>query len=250
MAADPGSTALVVFIENLCSFGLASAVHRSITEMAARAALRMTPFSQAMHWLTGLREPACLLDPQGLIIFVNDAWDRFAGANGGGTRLSSAGVVGTRWLDGIHGEEPRRVHGALLDQAMRREGAGVGGSVLHTTENNDSEKARLEVTRLEAVTSPSGALLAVKVTHRQVRELPVEEVYPPIDSDGSSHRGPDGTWEQCGCCRRTRSPIHGEWEFVRALVAVPPRATRFVYCSLCLELHCPGGLGIDEPALD
>jgi len=222
--------------------------HRRCTDrlgMATRAGLRPTPFSNAMHQLAGLREPACLLDAGGVVLFVNDAWDRFAAENGGGERSGSGGLVGTRWLDGIHGEEPRRVHAVLLHRAMHRDG---GGPVVHTTENNDADHARLSTTRLEAIASPSGALVAVAVTHRLVRELPVAEVYPAIDGDGANHRGADGTWEQCGCCRRTRRPgPEGEWDFVRALVAVPPRATRFVYCPLCLELHCPGGPGLDGP---
>jgi hypothetical protein len=215
---------------------------------AARAALRQTPLSAAMHHLAALREPACLLDAEGVILFVNEAWDRFAAENGGGERAGSSGVVGTRWLDGIHGEDPRRVHAVLLHRAMRRSGGGPGGAVLHTSESNDAERSRLVATRLEALGAPGGGLTAVAVIHRTVRDLPLAEVYPPVEGDGASHRSADGTWEQCGCCRRTRRPgPSGEWDLVKALVAVPPRATRFVYCPLCLELHCPRGPGIDGP---
>ena len=216
--------------------------------MAARAALRISPFSSAMHQLAGLREPACLLDPDGVVLFVNEAWDRFAAEHAGGTRAGSAGVVGTRWLDGIHGEDPRRVHAVLLHRAMRRSGKGPGGAVLHTSEANDGERARLVATRMDAVVSPSGALVAVAVVHRTVRDLPLEEVYPPVDGDHSGHLRPDGGLDQCGCCRRTRRQDgSGEWDFVRTLAAVPPPATAFLYCPLCLELHCPTGPGIDGP---
>jgi len=201
-----------------------------------------------MHRLAGLREPACLLDPEGVVLFVNDAWDRFAADNGGGMRSGSGGLVGTRWLDGIHGEEPRRVHAELLRRAMRREVGAAGSAVVHTTENNDPLRARLSATRLEAIASPAGALVAVAVTHRRVRERPIADVYAPVEGDGGGHRGADGTWEQCGCCRRTRRPgPGGEWDFVRTLVAVPPPATRFVYCPLCVELHGPGEPDLHGP---
>jgi len=201
-----------------------------------------------MHQLASLREPACLLDADGVILFVNDAWDRFAAENGGGSRAGSSGVVGTRWLDGIQGEDPRRVHAVLLHRAMRREGDGPGGAVLHTSEANDDRVARLVATRLDAILSPAGALVAIAVVHRTVRELPLEEVYPPVDGGGDAHRSPDGSIEQCSCCRRTaRQDGSGEWDYVRSFAAVPPRATHFVYCPLCVELHCPTGPGIDGP---
>ena len=216
--------------------------------MTTNAGQRRSPFAQAMHRLAGLREPACLLDPEGIVLFVNDAWDRFATDNGGGTRSGSGGVVGTRWLDGIHGEEPRRLHAELLHRALRREGDGPAGAVVHTSENNDPLRARLSATRLEALASATGALMAVAVTHRRVRDRPIAEVYAPVEGDGSGHRSADGTWEQCGCCRRTRRPgPDEEWDFVRTLVAVPPPTTRFVYCPLCLELHGPGVPGPDGP---
>jgi hypothetical protein len=215
---------------------------------AARAALRQTPFSAAMHQLAALREPACLLDAEGVVLYVNDAWDHLAAEASGRARASSSGVVGTRWLDGIQGEDPRRVHAVLLHRAMRRSGNGPGGAVLHTSESNDAEHARLVATRIEAIASPGGGLAAVAVIHRTVRDLPLAEVYPPVDGDGTTHRAADGTWEQCGCCRRTLRPDgSGEWDFVKALVAAPAPATRFVYCPLCLELHCPGGPGLDGP---
>jgi hypothetical protein len=201
-----------------------------------------------MHHLAALREPACLLDAEGVVLYVNDAWDRLAASSGGGPLAASSGVVGSRWLDAIQGEDPRHVHAVLLHRAMRRLGNGPGGVVLHTSESNDTDRARLVATRLEAIGSPAGGVTAVAVSHRTVRDLPISEVYPPVEGDGAVYRASDGTFEQCTCCRRTVRPDgSGEWDFVKALVALPPRATRFVYCPLCLELHCPGGPGLDGP---
>jgi hypothetical protein len=216
--------------------------------MAARLATRPSPFSSAMHQLASLQEPACLLDSDGVVLFVNEAWDRFAGEHGGAARAGSAGLVGTRWLDGIHGEDPRRVHAVLLHRAMRRSGQGPGGAVLHTSEANDASRARLVATRMDAIVSPTGALAAIAVVHRTVRDLPLEEVYPPVDGHGAAYRTEDGSVDQCGCCRRTlRRDGSAEWDFVTSLAAVPPLRTRYVYCPLCLELHCPGGPGLDGP---
>ncbi len=201
-----------------------------------------------MQRLAALSEPACLLDAEGVVLFVNEAWDRFAVEHGGAARAASAGLVGTRWLDGIHGEDPRRVHAVLLHRAMRRSGDGPGGAVLHISEANDGARARLVATRLDAIVSPAGSLVAIAVVHRTVRDLALEDVYPPVDGEGAAHRADDGSVDQCGCCRRTRRlDGSGEWDFVTSLAALPPRTTRWGYCPLCLELHCPTGPGIDGP---
>jgi len=61
--------------------------------MTTNGGRRRSPFAQAMHRLAGLREPACLLDPDGIVLFVNDAWDRFATDNGGGVANPAAFIA-------------------------------------------------------------------------------------------------------------------------------------------------------------
>lgn len=201
-----------------------------------------------MHDLAALREPACLLDPGGVVLFVNDAWERRSAERGGGDRCGSSGVVGRRWLEAIAGEEPRRLHAVLLHRALRRQGGGPSGAVIHASEDNDGEAARLVSTHLEPVVVAPGTLVGVSVVHRTVRELPLEEVYAPVAGGEAGYRDAAGELHQCSCCRRTRRPdAPDEWDYVPALVLVPPSRTTFGYCALCLELHCAGGPGAGGP---
>jgi hypothetical protein len=201
-----------------------------------------------MHDIAALREPACLLDPQGVLLFVNDAWERRAAERGGGDRCGSSGVVGRRWLEAIAGEEPRRLHAVLLHRALHRQGGGSSGAVIHVSEDNDGDTGRLVSTHLEPVIVPPGTLVGISVVHRTVRELPIAEVYAPVGGGEQGYRDAAGELHQCGCCRRTRRPdAPDEWDYVPALVLVPPSRTVFEYCPLCLELHCAGGPGVGGP---
>jgi PAS fold len=222
--------------------------------MAARALQRPLPFAEEIRLLAHHPDPALLLDPEGTILFANEAWDRFARDNGGGERVAAGALVGTRWFDHISGEEPRRLHKLLFERAARRLGPAAGGGVVQLNEANSPDRARLVATHLEPVTGPDGGLSGVAVIHRTVRELPLAEVYPVVAGDESRWRGEDGSVAQCSCCRRVRRPEEPEeWDLVPGLVAEPPAGVRFVYCALCLELHYAAGAGVepeptDEPA--
>jgi hypothetical protein len=217
--------------------------------MAARAHSHPIPFADEIRRLAHLRDPALLLDREGTILFANEAWDRFARENGGGERVGSAVLVGTRWIDHISGEAPRRLHRLLLERALRRLGPTPGGGVVQFNESNGPALARLVATHLEPIETPGGQV-GVAVIHRTVREVPVAEVYPVVVGEEARWRCEDGTVEQCSCCRRVRRPdVPEEWDLVPGLVAEPPGAVRFAYCSLCLELHYPAGSGV-EPELE
>jgi len=217
--------------------------------MAARAPSRPIPFADEVRHLARLKDPALLLDREGTILFANEAWDRFARDNGGGERVDSSVLVGTRWLDHIAGEAPRRLHRLLLERALRRLGPAPGGGVVQLNESNGPSLARLVATHLEPIQTPAGQV-GVAVVHRTVREVPMREVYPIASGDEARWRGAEGAVEQCSCCRRVRRPEEPEeWDLVPGLVAEPPRDVRFGYCALCLELHYAGGAGV-EPERD
>jgi hypothetical protein len=213
--------------------------------MAVRALHRPVPFADEVRLLAHHRDPALLLDREGVILFANEAWDRFARENGGGERVAAAALVGTRWFDHIAGEEPRRLHKLLFERAARRLGPAAGGGVVQLNEANTPALARLVATHLEPVIGPGDQLTGVAVIHRTVRELPLEEVYPLASGEESRWRGEDGLVEQCSCCRRVRRPESPEeWDLVPGLVAEPPQQARFGYCALCMELHYPAGAGV------
>ena len=215
--------------------------------MAARALQRPVPFADEVRLLSRENSPALLLDREGVILFVNEAWDRFARDNGGGERVASAALVGTRWFDHIAGEEPRRLHRLLFERAVRRLGPAAGGGVIQLNEANGPETARLVATHLEPVVGAGGVLTSVAVIHRVVRELPLSEVYPVTAGEESRWHDAAGEVEQCSCCRRVRRPQEPEeWDLVPGLVAEPPEHVRFGYCALCLELHYAAGAGVEH----
>jgi len=215
--------------------------------MAARALQRPVQFAEEVRLLAHARDPALLLDREGTILFVNEAWDRFARENGGGERVASSSLVGTRWFDHFSGEAPRRLHRLLFERAVRRLGPAAYGGVVQVNEANGPEMARLVATHLEPVIGPGDVLTAVAVIHRVVREVPLAEVYPVVTGDEERWRGGDGLVEQCSCCRRVRRPEEpAEWDLVPGLVAEPPADVRFGYCALCLELHYAAGAGVEH----
>jgi hypothetical protein len=216
--------------------------------MAARALKPAVPFADEVGLLARRDEPALLLDRSGVILFVNEAWDQFARANGGTELVTSRGLVGTRWFDQIAGEAPRRLHRLLLERAARRLGSGPGGAVVQLNESNSPERARLVATELTPLADPSGAVVSLAIVHRLVRERPLAEVYPPVDWPPERWRGEQGV-VQCSCCRRVQRPDQPtEWDLSIALLALPAADTRFAYCPLCLALHYPAGAGADEEA--
>jgi hypothetical protein len=208
------------------------------------------PFSDEVGLLAHADEPGLLLDRSGLILFVNEAWERFARQNGGSELVMTRGLVGTRWFDQIAGEEPRRLHRLLLERAARRLGPGRDGAVVQLNESNSPELARLVATELRPVVDRHGEVASLAILHRMVRERPLADVYPLVEGPAERWRGPQGI-TTCSCCRRVQQPeAPTEWDLSPALLAQPPLDARFAYCPLCLALHYPGGAGVEAEAVE
>jgi hypothetical protein len=180
--------------------------------------------------------PACLLDSQGVIRYVNAAWDDFARANGGAPDALGASVLGTRWLDHVAGEDVRAHHAGLLEAALRGEGTGAISTL---GECNSAETIRLVVTKLERVVAPALAgAIGVAVSCRTLRSAAIQKMRPAVDGDGTGYRHPDGSVFQCTCCRRTRRPGPTQvWDFVPALVRRPPERVAFTFCQACADQY-------------
>lgn len=214
--------------------------------MAAPLLQQPVPLASEIRLLAQRAEPALLLDRTGIILFVNEAWDRFAFANGGNVLVTSRGLVGTCWFDQIAGKEPRRLHRLLLERAARRLGPRRNGSVVQLNESNTPELARLVATELTPMVGSEGEVVSLAITHRLVRERPLAGVYPPVDSPPERWRGEYGII-QCSCCRRVARPEDAtEWDLSIELLARPTADTHFAYCPLCLELHAPAGAGAEQ----
>jgi hypothetical protein len=216
--------------------------------MAARALQPAVPFADEIGLLARQDDPALLLARSGTILFVNDAWDRFAGANGGDLLVTARALVGSCWFDQIAGEEPRRLHRLLLERAARRLGSGQRGSLVQLGESNSPRLARLVATVLTPVAAADGEVACLAIVHRLVRERPLAEVYPLVAAPAERWRAPHGI-VQCSCCRRVQRPEEpAEWDLSLELLSRPTADTRFAYCAFCLALHYPGGAGAEDEA--
>jgi len=184
--------------------------------------------SDVIRRLSAERGPACLLDAGGNFLFVNDAW---------GGEGDPAALVGRSWLEELAGEEVRRLHAELLFKALRPPAGRRPGPVSLVVERNSRTQAVLVQVTLRPVPLEGGPL-AVAVTHTDVRERPIAEVYDPIDRTPEQYRDPSGAIEQCGCCGRLRDPAEQErWDLVpEALERLPAEARRGL-CGMCRELH-------------
>ena len=181
-----------------------------------------------------------MLDRQGAILFVNNAWDDHALVNGGAPGCLGTSLIGTSWIDHIRGEEVRRVYGAMLEQALavheprRRPLSQVG-------ESNTPNTAALVSTQFEPVMQ-GGEAIAVGIVHSTVRVRPIAEVYEIVHRPADAYRNFEGELVMCACCRRVRDPAEPErWDLVPEILADPPPVS-YGLCDLCAELHCRPGV--------
>jgi hypothetical protein len=192
----------------------------------------------ALRHLASTQDPGCLVDPGGTILLVNEAWERLALERGAGDRCLADALVGTRWLDQISGDAPRRLLRGIFARAVARFRSGSAAPAVVVVEANDAAVARLVATRLVPVVPAPGVLAGVAVEHRTVRELPVGAVHPVVRRPPAAYRNAGGEIEQCSCCRRTRRPdAWSSWDLVPDLVAFVRPETAFVLCPACLDRH-------------
>lgn len=176
--------------------------------------------------------PAYVLDRSGQIVAVNAAWDRVAVETNGPV---AAAVLGTRWIDHIHGAELRAWYEDLFARVLQR---GVGES--HRCDCNTPERYRLFSSRFEPLRrrrsdEPAGVLVLASM----LEEAPIGERYRIGTPDETRYRSSDGLVHQCSGCRRVR--VAGAsprvWEFVPEYVATPRLDVSHGLCALCREIH-------------
>jgi hypothetical protein len=204
--------------------------------------LQQNALATVIRGLASENSPGCLLDTQGTFLFVNDAWDRHALANGGAPACLGSSLIGTRWLDHIRGAEVQRLHAALFERTLRSRGPRPR-PIVQVGESNTPTTAALVSSRFELVLQ-GGEPLALSIVHATLRERPIAEVYDVVEGPMDAYRQSGGALVQCSCCRRVRHPAEeGRWDFVPSLLAEPLLATQTV-CELCGQLHYVG----TEPA--
>jgi hypothetical protein len=176
--------------------------------------------------------PACVLDPEGSIVCVNEAWDRIAAASKGPL---AAEVVGTRWSDHIEGAELRAWYEALLERVLH---GGAGES--HRCDCNTPDRYRLFSSRFEPLRARRSAeKVGVLILTSLIEEAPIGERYRLGTPDELRYLDPDGLVRQCSGCRRVRvtGPSPPVWELVPEYVATPPPDVSHGLCKLCREIH-------------
>ena len=184
-------------------------------------------------------EPAYLLDRQGHLLFVNDAWDRAARAADAPETALAEQMVGSRWLDAVSGRA-RRYYAALLSRVFSLRQQEPPCALVHLSESNDAEHARVTVHRfLPLFTRLDESPQWVLVVHQQVSQTALSHRYPVRDADPS--KPTEGMAAQCSSCRRTRfGPAvagDGTWVMCPALIATPPPQVRFGLCRACRQRY-------------
>lgn len=204
-----------------------------------RNAVRHSALATAIRSLAAERNPGCLVDAQGAILFVNEAWERHAAEHPGAAGEAGEPLVGTRWLDHVGGEAVRDRCAALFARALEPAGPRPR-AVTQVSERNTPQTAALVSTRLEQVLN-AGEPVGVRIVHAVVRERPISEVYEVVARAAESYRDAEGRITQCPCCGRLRDPSDAErWDLVpEALAGAAPRAQ--AVCGYCAELHLGGG---------
>lgn len=195
------------------------------------------PFSEVLSAETLDLEPAsvCVIDVAGRIVFTNRTWDRL-GADNGGWAAGGPSVVGTRWLDAIAGEAPRRLFGEALAHASGLAWNAPRTVIVHGFCHSPTH-ARDMVTQLSPITSPDRArTLGVLAMSQILAVEPIAQRYDPAPPDPARHGDTFGLILQCCGCRRVQVRDEQLWEFVPAYVAQRQGAISHGVCAVCLEL--------------
>lgn len=169
-------------------------------------------------------DPASIavIGSDGVILWVNSAWDAFARDNGA-PAASSDYCVGTRYLDAISGTlRP------WFEQRLRE---CLDSGVPFDLEYECSSADVFRAFYLRAL--PVGSLVLLTHSLRHARPH-TREPKPPIES---LYRAPNGLLLQCSNCRRYRQVDGGSWDWVPTWVEhEPPRVSHGI-CAVCTGFY-------------
>jgi hypothetical protein len=168
------------------------------------------------------------LDADLRITYCNQAWDRFAMANGG-EHLCRPAPIGSSVLDHINGPDKQ-----YFEKQYRRV-MGQKEPWERDYECSSAEVYRRFRLRVIPMQKRPGLFVMNSLRVERVHESPV------CAAIESGYRRPDGFIVMCASCRRTRRPLPGPhmWDWVPAFVEnFPPRTTHGV-CLPCKELYYP-----------
>lgn len=168
----------------------------------------------------------CMLDDELRFTFCNQAWDRFAAANGG-AGLEGARLIGLSVLDFVS-SPLRPFFQAAFDQVR-----ATRQSWEHLYECPSSALQRT----FQMVISPSPEGEGYIVVHSLVVESPHQA--NPVSPLEHNYTGADGKITMCGRCRKSRvlGP-EAVWNWVPAHLE-GERAINHVLCATCFSIYYP-----------
>lgn len=160
-----------------------------------------------------------VIDPETAILWVNAAWETFAGA--------TSAKVGPTYLGGITGEL-RTYFGDVFAQAL-----ATGAPYEQDYECSSPDEIRTFRMRVLPF-SPHGLV----VEHTQIATATAPEGEPP---DAARYLDATGQIVQCSNCRRVRLPTDGDggehWAWIPALVARSHPRTSHGICTPCVGFY-------------
>ncbi len=169
--------------------------------------------------------------PDLTLAYLNPAWFRFAGENGGEPAISRDWTLGRNVMDAVAPElQPfyREFFGSQL----------AGGPVVslrqHEYECSSAEIYRRYVMTVYRLGDGAGLLVvnATSITRPQYRPP-----RPPYEGD---YHDPGGWVRQCAHCRCVQHRLEPDrWDWVPFWVVSPPREVSHGLCPLCLDHFYP-----------
>lgn len=183
--------------------------------------------------LAAERDSACLLDTAGRILFCNEAWDRFAVANGGAPGALAGAVVGRLWSSCLVGTVVVQEFSTVLGRAL------AGDALSVATECNTADVGRILMCQFQPVQAVPGApVRGVAIIYNVIRSVPIAQLHEPHPPDDRLYIDARGLMHMCAVCRRVRrgdAPDH-RWDFVPAYVEQPRKNTSHGFCGTCFGI--------------
>jgi hypothetical protein len=182
------------------------------------------------------REPGVvmLLDGEGTVVFVNQAWSEVATKE---AVLDSCPptekVLGRRFLDFVAGT----LNAHLAAAFERAKQAGAFRSVWVYSECNTPSLYRTLATRISALFSAGEKSPTGYLVHNQA--VPVGTLrsrYELFQKPADVWRDVHGIILQCSCCRRVKHPETAEWQMNPELVKQSDPLTSHGLCELCMDV--------------
>lgn len=184
------------------------------------------PFAARFDAQTLAIQPATLvaISPDGLILWINAAWSRFARANGGDRVLRAFRPGRSSYYAGI--SEPLR---SYFERAF------TDAYAKQKVFDQDYECSSHDVLRnmhLRALPIPKGGLL---LEHSQTFAAPMDR--PEAAVIRSRYVTAAGLIVQCSNCRRVRRSDGAIWDWIPSWLSSAPARVSHGVCEVCLEFY-------------